>query len=93
MGSIKCRSTYNEATKTKYWLLVTIYGILNLVSINSFVIDTSKERWRFIKVLRKELIKDHMSSTSSGLHKHIRKSVREFSGIEKQELPDPLSNK
>lgn len=99
----KMASTYNVARNTKRWPLVIFYGMLNIASINAFVIlrhnhptsDVSKERRLFIKHLGKELVKDHISSraNSPGLHTYIRDTAAKYSGTTRQDVPDPPPNK
>lgn len=62
---MKC-AVYSSSRKTRRWPLVIFYRLVNIVSVNSFIVylcyttDTKVTRFGFIKTLAKELILPHL---------------------------------
>nr|CAI5855201.1 unnamed protein product [Callosobruchus analis] len=95
----KMASSYNVARNTKRWPLVIFYGLLNVASINAFVLlrhnrptsDTIKARRLFIKSLGKEIVSEYMSTrmSTSGLHTYIQNAIHKYSSITPEAQPGP----
>nr|CAI5820341.1 unnamed protein product [Callosobruchus analis] len=96
----KMASSYNVARNTKRWPLVIFYGLLNVASINAFVLlrhnrptsDTIKARRLFIKSLGKEMVSEYMSTrmSTSGLHTYIQNAIHKYSSITPEAQPGHL---
>lgn len=91
---------YNVARNTRRWPMVILYGLLNIIGINAFVIyktnvNTDIQRRVFLKQLGKELVMDYMKTRACSryLPREIRQLAAKISGTELPERVEVLENK
>lgn len=93
-------TSYNVARGTRRWPMVIFYGLLNIASINAFVIYRSnnpegeffKKRRLFQKALGLELVQDNVKTRATNLHlpRQVRTLAGRLSGMQETvENPPP----